>query len=189
MGGVDGLRERKKEACRVALREAGLRLASERGIDQVTVDAICAEVGVSPRTFFNYFSAKEECLLHVDVGAAEWIREAVARRPITETPMDVVLGIVRQMAERMQAREQQLRLRAQLITRYPHLRAKHSAGYERVERTLADSLDQRGTPAPVLAAVGIAVLRACYQPWSTSDTRALPDLVDDAFSEIKGELQ
>jgi len=61
------LRERKKQQTRQALHEAAVRLISERGLAGVTVEEICAEAGVSPRTFFNYFPTKANAALGLPV--------------------------------------------------------------------------------------------------------------------------
>lgn len=61
-GAMSGLRERKKEATRVALSWAAIRLTVERGLDNVRVEDIAEAVGVSPRTFNNYFSSKAEAI-------------------------------------------------------------------------------------------------------------------------------
>lgn len=58
-----GLRERKKQDTRAALAAAALQLAVEHGLSAVTVEQIVTAAGVSYRTFFNHFSAKEEALL------------------------------------------------------------------------------------------------------------------------------
>jgi AcrR family transcriptional regulator len=55
---LDSLRERKKLATRIAIHEVALRLVTDRGPEGVTIEEICAEVGVSARTFFNYYPTK-----------------------------------------------------------------------------------------------------------------------------------
>jgi AcrR family transcriptional regulator len=58
-----GLRERKRLATRRAIQLAVLELVAERGLENVTVDEISRVADVSPRTFFNYFTSKEEAII------------------------------------------------------------------------------------------------------------------------------
>ncbi|MEV8513602.1 TetR family transcriptional regulator [Dactylosporangium sp. NPDC051484] len=76
-----GLRERKKQATRRALALAALRLTVERGFDGVLVEDIAAEVGVSPRTFNNYFSSKAEAICALSVDRAQRAGAALRARP------------------------------------------------------------------------------------------------------------
>lgn len=92
-----GLRERKKQATREALREAALRLAVERGPDQVRIEDIAAAAGVSPRTYHNYFASREQAIVSaVTVDREARIAAAVAARPpgarLADAVVDAVLG-------------------------------------------------------------------------------------------------
>ena len=72
---MDGLRDRKKAETRRALSDAALHLAFERGIDNVTRDAIAERAGVSLRTFTNYFAGKYEAIAYRQL---ERMRRALA---------------------------------------------------------------------------------------------------------------
>ena len=79
-----GLRERKKAETRTALSQAVLRLALERGLDEVTADDIAAAANVSVRTFHNYFGTKEEALVAAWTSEFEVHVEALRARPADE---------------------------------------------------------------------------------------------------------
>lgn len=83
-----GLRERKKEATRRLLREAALRLALERGVDNVRVDDIAEAAGVSPRTYNNYFSSREQAI----VAAMTAERKARVAAALAATPSSIRLS-------------------------------------------------------------------------------------------------
>ncbi|MEV6927339.1 TetR/AcrR family transcriptional regulator [Dactylosporangium sp. NPDC051485] len=54
------LRERKKLRTRQALIDTALRRFTGQGFDGTTLDELCADVEVSKRTFFRYFTTKED---------------------------------------------------------------------------------------------------------------------------------
>ena len=58
-----GLRERRKASTRRELTAHARRLTAARGLKGFTIEDLCDEVGVSRRTFFNYFTSKESAVL------------------------------------------------------------------------------------------------------------------------------
>lgn len=98
-GGVSGLRERKKHQCRLAVQRAALELVvANDGLDGVTVEAIAERAGISTRTFFNYFPAKEAALLNAYIGRqddlAERIRSWPGNEPVSRIIADVLLDSI-----------------------------------------------------------------------------------------------
>ncbi len=67
----EGLRARRRRETARDIHLVALRLARERGFDAVTVEAISAEAGIAPRTFFNYFPTKESAVVHGPLDLAE----------------------------------------------------------------------------------------------------------------------
>lgn len=79
-----GLRERHKRDTRVALHDAALELAVERGLGEVTRADIAARAGVSLRTLQNYFANKYEALAYRHIQQARRSVAALQQRPSNE---------------------------------------------------------------------------------------------------------
>ena len=69
------------QATERAMREAALRLMSERGYDATSTDDIARAAGVSPRTFFNYFASKDAVVLLPEGVFLELVTSALDARP------------------------------------------------------------------------------------------------------------
>jgi AcrR family transcriptional regulator len=79
-----GRREAHKQATRQALQEAADRLFAERGYGATTVRDIAEAAGVTERTFFRYFTGKEELILDDALGWLPVLLDAIRDRPDEE---------------------------------------------------------------------------------------------------------
>jgi AcrR family transcriptional regulator len=89
-----GLRERKKVATRHALGVAAMRLAMERGLENVLVEDIAEAAGVSARTFNNYFGSKYEAICALGFDRAMRIGAALRERPAEEPLWSALVAAV-----------------------------------------------------------------------------------------------
>ncbi|OZV78442.1 TetR family transcriptional regulator [Micromonospora echinospora] len=163
-----GLRERKKQATREALREAALRLAEERGPDKVRVEDIAEAAGVSPRTYNNYFASREQAIVSAVTADREaLIAAAVAARPAGVRLADAVTQAVVEQYTDTGEREHKALL---LITTQTALRDAFldtTAGIEPpLAAVIAERLDDAGAhTARVLAASVAAAVRIALEGW------------------------
>ncbi|HEV2639376.1 MAG TPA: TetR/AcrR family transcriptional regulator [Actinocrinis sp.] len=86
-----GLRERKKQQMREALSHAALHLAIERGPENVRIEDVTTTVGVSYRTFANYFGSREEAIVAVAVDRTARIVDLFRDRPPTESLAEALI--------------------------------------------------------------------------------------------------
>jgi AcrR family transcriptional regulator len=82
------------QATERAMREAALRLMSERGYDATSTDDIARAAGVSPRTFFNYFASKDAVVLLPEGIFLELVTSALDARPAGEDPTAAVAAAI-----------------------------------------------------------------------------------------------
>lgn len=199
-----GLRERRKRETREALSAAALRLALERGPQNVRVDDIAEAAGVSPRTYNNYFSSREQAIVAaVAAERASRIGAAVRARPADEPLAEAVIeAVVEQYGGSGEPAGDALRLialtqglRTEYISTIASLEEPMTAAI--VARTGADEL-----PASVLAATVSAAVRVAVERWlrpmqqaQNADVPALvvpqgslADLLREALSHIAPAL-
>ncbi|CCQ14578.1 putative TetR family transcriptional regulator [Rhodococcus sp. AW25M09] len=192
-----GLRDLKKAATRDALGQAAVRLGKEHGFDTVTADAIAHEAGVSTRTFHNYFSNKEEAVLHhIEESALEWfelLRARPSTEPIWESLRHIAIDLVadpgRDLEDTFAA--------ARLIEANPALMARKLEMHHSLTRRLGEAIAERtGTdididlyPNLLQMAVGGAVTAALNiwmnDPAGASNPKAL---IESAFDQLRAGL-
>jgi AcrR family transcriptional regulator len=81
----------RRQARKLKIAEAAVRLFEKRGLTATTVEMIAAEAGISPRTFFRYFDTKESAAFP-DHGlrVADMAGRLDARLPSRDPLADVV---------------------------------------------------------------------------------------------------
>jgi AcrR family transcriptional regulator len=193
---TSGLRERKKQATRLALHEAALRLVAEQGLDAVSVDDIADRADVSPRTFFNYFPSKVDAVLGLDPETSRQQADALLDRPADESAVQALRAVARVQAVEMAEDTDLWPLRLKVIDAHPALLGHLAAAFGEAERVLAAAIAERtGTRVGVdvhptlLAGVAGVAMRTSLHRWLASDfTASLPDLVDEAWDALAAGL-
>ncbi|WP_327583209.1 TetR/AcrR family transcriptional regulator [Nonomuraea sp. NBC_00507] len=123
-----GLRERKKQRTRRALIDAALRLFEEKGYAETTLAEIATEAEVSTRTFFSYFSGKEDLIFHDSAERLELMLALVASRRPEEAPTSLLLRLIDQSlvwaAQSGELTFEEAELRTRLVMTEPALQAR-----------------------------------------------------------------
>jgi len=170
-----GLRERKKLRTRHALGAAALELAVRHGLDGVTVEQIAEAADVSPRTFFNYFSSKEEAVVAADLERARAMAERLAARSTDEPVLTSVRAVVREMVDGADARARDWVRQVRLVRANPALVPHQLAAYAAIEAQLAAVIAERtgldaGDLYPALTAAAVmSATRTATTRWLASD--------------------
>ena len=180
-----GLRDRKKQATREALRDAALRLALENGPDNVRVEDIAEAAGVSPRTYNNYFSSREQAIVAAVTAERETrIAAALAAQPSTTPLAEALTEVIIEQYMAEHSRDALL-----LITTSPALRAAFLSTTAAIEPPLTAAIATRVTaPEPtarVLAASVAAAIRVAIELWLQP---APAPLVTAGFVVVSGSL-
>ena len=116
MSASPNLHELRRLSTREALRQAALASFADRGFSNVTVTELAREAGVTERTFFRHFPTKEAVLFQDYETQVEWLADALARRPDSESVFDAVLAAISSFPHDLEVVRQAASARTELIS-------------------------------------------------------------------------
>lgn len=174
-----GLRDITREAVRSRIAAVAVARFDEQGFDNVTVEQIAAEVGISARSFHRYFPAKEDAVIgdpgrHRGALAAAF-EERPATEPVWESLREAFAGMMVRADEDVEYGRRSVRV----MMSTPSLRArnleKHLAWAE-VLTPLVAARTGAGDDAELRAAVLVQASLGCFDVaiarWSVTDESA-----------------
>lgn len=166
-----GLRERKKDATRRALATKAAEYTLVAGYDAFTIGELASAVGVSRRTFSNYFPGKAACVV---AAADDWIDSilgAIHRAPSEMRPNEVMRAALLELSRQMDGNGAAL---ADLMRTHPELHAQVLAQDSAWASRVAESISQRyslsatNIGVELLAIFGVTAARKCLDTWNES---------------------
>lgn len=190
--------EQRRRSTHEALRRAALKSFARKGFANVTVTELAREAGVTERTFFRHFPTKEAVLFQDYETQLEWLAEALAQRPSSESLFDAALASVSAFPHDLEVVRQAASARAELIS------AERIAGHLRVVQSsfagvLADFVRKRNPDtadidlaAEVAGSALAAALVAAVENWGRkgcagdlgADVAASLDLVRSGLARL-----
>ncbi|MFI6166765.1 mycofactocin system transcriptional regulator [Nocardia sp. NPDC051052] len=184
-------RGRPRGTSKRELELIALRLFTEQGFEDTTVEQIAAAAGISGRTFFRYFPTKAEVLWYQFDDEVAALRTAFAEVP-DDIPMMTAVRRVVVNANRYRAEDvPELRTRMQLVATIPALAATAGTHYDAWEHAVSDFAARRlGEPVNALIplAVGrttLAAARAAFDAWLARADADLTVYLEEALRGLE----
>jgi AcrR family transcriptional regulator len=157
------------------LQHAATELFEEQGFEATTAVQIAERARVTTRTFFRYFSDKQEVLFaDAEALCASLAAEIRQTTDVTE-PLRVVTQTLAGFNWESLASRESLRRRDAMIAANPGLRERNLNKQRQMAEAFGSALHQRGVDldaAELATQVGIQVFGLAYQRWLEDDHNA-----------------
>ena len=171
-----GLRERKKAMTRATIEATALQRFLADGYERVRLEDLCADCLVSTRTFFRYFSSKEDLVLgrlqkHLGV-AADLLAARPAHEPLLTSLREVIVATVADYSAEPERELAHLRLVAMTPPLQSAL-ARVFAGFDELIRRFAGAREdiQNHSAAKLVAVSAVSAFRIGLEDWVENDAR------------------
>jgi AcrR family transcriptional regulator len=146
---MSGLRERKKQATRLAIRDAAMALFAEHGFAHTTFDRIAEAADVSRATVFSYFPTKEDIVFGDAAVAVNALAATLAARPAGQSTVATVRAWLGELTGWI---EPELVLQLRLAREVPSIGARRLRLHGDIQNAIADGFEAELGPDSQLAA-------------------------------------
>jgi AcrR family transcriptional regulator len=197
---VPSPRQNKKIRTRKAIIESAYALFKKDGYQKTTIADIAGNATIAPRTFFSYFSSKED-VLFVEISDIERDLEISLRnRKPSNTALDVLHAwIIAQVRQFTQQDAHIHQLRCKIIASQISLQAREKFYFSQIEvllkREIAQDLDVKEdnlipaiTASASRAALEIAYDHARKNPVNKKTANELIAIADQSMLFLRGGI-
>ena len=184
------LTERRKMETRKAIADAACDLFIRDGFENVTVESIADESGVSLRTFYRYSPSKEDVLSPIINEGMIMYVDLIDARPEDEDLATAILEAFREIAP--DGDDSGMRQTIGLMLEIPSLRARWLDGMRQAEERLVPVIMRRSDSKPtelearITASAAISTLRIALESAVATDTaRSLEAELESSLEYFK----
>jgi len=189
-----GLRMKTRQAVTEALADTALELFDTMGFDQVTVADIVTAAGISQRSFFRYFSNKEDVVFGDRVPTAAEVRDALRRHLAMGSAWDALRATFQAAAHQMDTDSGRWKRATRVICHTPGLRARYLERHLAWSDALVPEIASRIGPdrpdvelkAQTMLNVALGCFDVALMRWTDGSTQqSLSALVDEVFGFVQ----
>jgi AcrR family transcriptional regulator len=188
------LRDRARDAIRDEVLTRAWLLFAEQGFAATTVEQVAEAAGMSRRTFFRYFSGKDELVAARLLSSGDQLAAALEARPDSEPAWHALRAAFDELIHDVEGHEDIARSLHVMLQQEPEVRA---ATYERGHRWLelleplvaqrlarTDPAGRNDLRARSLIGSAIACFDAAQLAWVAQPGTRLGPLVDEAMQAV-----
>jgi AcrR family transcriptional regulator len=191
---IKGLREKNKSATRSELSRFAIELFLKQGFTNTTIDQIVEPLGIAKRTFFRYFSVKEDLVFAWYEDLTKDLVDELRSRPKQESPFEAVCKTLSSLLKMYDENPAWALSMVRLSMETPSLIGKSFEKRVLWEKAFAATLIEREgkkimspLEAQIITGVAMTAFNAAIAEWFSKEGKAkLRPIVERAFSMASG---
>lgn len=191
------MRERTRRLVQTELTSVAQDLFLEQGYANTTVDQIALAAGMSKRTFFRYFTSKDDLVIGKYDLSGDQLADALDQRPADEPVWESLRRMFDITIDYVQDAHQRARNDAmdRIIASDPQLTARYLEKMQRIQQLLVSRVEARlgedgahagGAKAAAIVGAAFACMHAARGAWlGSAQQQPFGDYLDEAMSAFR----